>query len=152
MGNELYDLTEPVTRALYEEVKGYQSAEVFSRDTTSFDEIFRGVNNAAAKHAGDGLIVLAGAYPHIIGAVVRLTNKFNVEYQPMEGLQISTRTIDTDRKPTQHLEGDFSANLTAEDLRVQIERAIGVTKYLGFEDMEETLFRDRSTASDCTEA
>jgi hypothetical protein len=76
---------------------------------------------------------------HWIGAVLRLTDKFNVRYRPIDGLQISTQTVDRQHfvgKSGRHPEGDFSGNVDADDLRIQMERDIGVTKQLGFEDME----------------
>src|ERR1700722_9113548 len=131
-GNELFDLSVPDTRDLYDEMRSSVNPKAFVRDTTSWDEITEGINAALAAHKGDGIVILSGAYAHMIGALVNLVRAgtVNIEYIPLGGMTISTRTPE----PEGYLKKeDF---VSEEKLRVQMCRALGGAKYLGFSDME----------------
>lgn len=123
-GNELFDLNVPGMHEMYDGIVGSQKPEAISRDTTSFSEIDRSVRASHAKHGGDAVVVLSGAYRHMIGGISRLQGDFNIKYVPVGGMQISTETDDWGKK------------VTADQLRVQMERDIGVAKHLGFPTME----------------
>jgi hypothetical protein len=131
-GNEIFDLSIPATAQLYQEVKASAKSKVYSRDTTSWDEIIEGVSAVRTAHKGDGIVVLSGAYPHIIGALVKLVRRgdINVNYIPVEGMSISTAT----KQPHPIIDDEF---VSEKDLRVQMERCIGVAKHFGFSDLEE---------------
>lgn len=131
-GNELYDLTVPGMQEMYDNVVRTTSAHAISRDTSSFAEIKESVLSATQKHVGDGIVILSGAYPHMIGAVAVLQKDFNIEYVPVSGAQISTATKDS--RGMANIKG--SDTLTEKDLKLQIERDIGVTKTLGYDTME----------------
>jgi len=120
-GNELFDLNVQGMREMYDGIVASQKPEAISRDTTSFSEINRSVRASHTKHGGDAVVVLSGAYPNMIGGITRLQSDFNIKYVPVGGMQISTET----------------EKVSADQLRVQIERDIGVTKHLGFQTMED---------------
>ena len=132
-GNEVFDLSVPDTEKLYRAIKATAKPKVVSRDTTSWEEITQGIKATCAAHTGDGLAILEGAYAHIIGALVNLVRKgdINVEYVPAQGMSISTRTPDC-------LAFRNNQEFVSEEyLCEQMERALGVAKHLGFSDMEE---------------
>ncbi|MFN8694330.1 MAG: hypothetical protein ACK5XX_08005 [Holosporales bacterium] len=123
--NELYDLSVPGMRELYDDVVRSSKPEVRLRDATSFSEIVTAVRSSYSKHKGDGVIVLSGAYSHMIGGIKRLQAGFNIVYVPVKGMQISTET------------DDFKNKVTSDDIRVKMKSDIGVVKHLGFNTMEE---------------
>jgi hypothetical protein len=125
--NELYDLSVPKTKQIYDKAVRIQRAAATSRDTTSFVEIETNVRAASVKYKGDGIVILDGAYPHMIGAIRDLQKDFNIYYIPIKDAQISTETYD---------QFSQSKRVTVKNLEVQIRRDIGVTKYLGFDTME----------------
>jgi hypothetical protein len=124
-GNELFDLTASSMQELYDEIGRTALAHVVSRDTTSFEEIGDSVRHAIQKHQGDGIVILSGAYQHTIGAITDLQKEFNIEYVPVGERQISTQTIYHGTEET-----------GAERIKMQMGRDFGVTKHLGYENME----------------
>lgn len=120
MDNELFDLRDPEVSSIYRRVSEYQEAELTASDERSFSKIIEGIHSAAANHPGDGLILLSGAYTSIIGATVQLARRkaFNVRYVPLTLSTFSTK------------------QMSPEALRLQMNRAIGLTKHFEFENME----------------
>lgn len=125
-GNELYDFSDAKTQAVYNSLLEKTKASVYPRDTSSFKEIESSVEHATLNNKGDGIILLSGAYPHMIGAIYNLTKKYNIVYVPI-GIKISTKTKDPD---------STSGYVTSSDLDVQMERDIGLVRHLNFDTME----------------
>jgi|GEM_PF-7004500 len=123
--NELFDLSVKGMQEIYDDVVSKQKPEVISRDTTSFEEIKDSVINAAKKHAGDGIVILSGANRHMVGGIMALQEHYNIEYVPVKGGAISTET--------EH----YGKNIDAKDIRVQMERELGVAKHLGCKTLED---------------
>jgi hypothetical protein len=132
-GNELYDLAIPGMKQMYDEIVRSEPSHAISRDTTSFEEIKDSINDAAREHQGDGIVILSGAYRHMIGALADLQKTFNIEYVPIDGMQISTETSDS---MGELLDKSSNGKVSQKDLQVQIKRDIGVTKHLGQDTME----------------
>lgn len=85
-GNELFDLSVPGMQEMYDTAVTFQKPEVMSRDTTSFVEIERSVQASHAKYKGDAVVVLNGAYRHMIGGITDLQRRFNIIYIPVSGM------------------------------------------------------------------
>lgn len=136
-GNELFDLAAQGMQELYDESGRTAPEHIDSRDTTSFQEIWDSVRHAVRKHPGDGIVIVSGAYPHIIGAITELQKDFNIEYVPVGERQISTQTIYHGTEET-----------GTERIKMQMERDFGVTKHLGYESMEDARTAVESTPHD----
>lgn len=127
-GNDLFNLADADTLRMYQDASDRCGPCAISRDTSSNQEIEEAVQAAAQIHAGkDGMVILDGAYMHIIGAIVKLAKSgaFNVRYVPVDGWQVSTQTKNGDGNTIQ-----------AVMLGINVNRALGVTKSLGFRNME----------------
>lgn len=129
--NELFDFSLPEMRFLYDSVVAAQKARVTERDTESFGKVQSHVQNhfppSSAVARGEGVVLLSGAYVHMIGAVLGLQKDYNVHYVPVGDARISNETS----------EGKYSGKVGASGIRKQMERAIGVVNYLGFKTMED---------------
>ncbi len=80
--NEIYDLSDPVTRKLYEAAVKEAKPGTISRDTTSFKEITSRIAEAETNHPGAGIVILHGAYVHMIGGVDALAKDYKDFHRP----------------------------------------------------------------------
>jgi len=126
----LFNLSDPKTKSAYETLLITAQANVNRRDTSSWMEITNAVQEHLKKYGPGALIIIEGAATHIWGAVPQL-EKEGCRYigSPFPSIDAQTKFV--------------GEKIGTEGITVQIRRAVGVVKYLGFGSIEDFIMDRR---------
>lgn len=131
----LFDFTDSTIGQAYEEAKNSAVPRVFPQDVQSNYEIVDAVKRHLAQYGDRSLIIISGAGVHIWGATNTLEDKFDAEYISITPEKLDLEDVmDSeiflrDETPSEKIE-KASAN-------VQLTRALGVVKHMGYRDLED---------------
>ncbi len=135
----LFDLNDPKISAIYRRAIAETRAAAIRRDTTSWQEIQEAINSHLKQYGPGALIILNGAAQHIYGAIPSLQESLSIRY-------ISTTPIKLTIADVQRSNMDDPSETAAlDDFKTHIDRAIGVVKSLGYQDIEMFLAASRKT-------
>lgn len=124
----LFDLDSPEVLSAYTASARETTAHATSRDTTSWKEIQDSVSKHLSQHGDGTLVVLCGAAFHIHGAIPDLEQSASLRY-------LSTTPIKLDLEDVRIDDPNRPADKTLGTLRLQMDRANGVAKTLGYRDL-----------------
>lgn len=130
----LFDLKDPRIMDAYDQAVKRTSPHAIFRDTSSWEEIEGAVSEHLKKHGPGALVVIAGAAPHIYGAIPRLENAESVRYISATPIKVSIADFQRDRGSSKVSEAE-----ALEDIKIQLSRTIGVLKTIGYDDIQSFL-------------
>jgi hypothetical protein len=113
---------------------------VIFRDTSSWEEIEGAVTEHLRKHGSGALVVISGSATHIYGAIPHLEKTSSIRYISATPIKLSIAAVQRDGASMDKSEGKAFS-----DIKVQMGRDIGVTKTLGYNDIQSFL-ADREKA------
>ncbi len=129
--NELFDLTDPQTKAIYDQQIKFAQPKVISRDTTSYQEIENRIERLEITNPKDKKTILfSGAYVHFVGALVTLSEKYNIDYIPIPGMALSTKGQGDFSNEKHEPNPDWQKALAPEELQVQMRRILNAIAYI----------------------
>ncbi len=124
----LFDLKSPAIRAVYDASARETEARASKRDLTSWREIRDAVSAHIKRHGDGSLILICGAAFHIYGAVPEVERTVGARYLSTTPRKLDLEDVRRDDPSRPAAEGPKT-------LRLQMDRANGVAKSIGYQDL-----------------
>ena len=141
LDNPLYDFSDKKIESVYQKLQEDTKPKAISRDTTSWDEIKECVENHISQYGDEALIIIAGAAPHIWGAIPYLEGKVGARY-----VSATTHKLSIDLVASEYdsiFDKKTKEKKALDSIQVQIKRDLEVARKLGYDTIEDYI-TDRS--------